>query len=122
MRSQEVCDSRPRMRPMTGRRRCAEPLPRAQGSARLRPAHSSEQSEPARSLYSDAGTGIQRDVKKATLAHERGHRMNIQLRTRPPDADEHRLLFLHLYDVWESLGGKVIADQQVVSESGRKGI
>src|SRR5262245_47694115 len=62
------------------------------------------------------------DVKKATLAHELGHRMNTQLRTRPPDVDEHRLLFLYLYDVWESLGGKVIADRQVVVESGRKGI
>src|SRR5262245_4789741 len=62
------------------------------------------------------------DVKKATLAHELGHRMNTQLRTRPPDVDEHRLLFLDLDDVWESLGGKEFADRQVVVESGRKGI
>ena len=62
------------------------------------------------------------DVKKATLAHELGHRMNTQLRTRPPDVDEHRLLFLYLYDVWESLWGKEFADRQVVVESGRKGL
>jgi hypothetical protein len=48
--------------------------------------------------------------------------MNAQLRTRPPDVDEHRLLFLFLYEVWESLGGKEFADRQVVVESGRKGI
>ena len=62
------------------------------------------------------------DVKKATLVHELGHRMNGQLRRRPRDIDEHRILFLYLYDVWESLYGKQFADQQVVIESGRKGI
>ena len=60
------------------------------------------------------------DVKKATLVHELGHRMNGQLRRRPRDIDEHRILFLYLYDVWESLYGKEFADQQVVIESGRK--
>jgi hypothetical protein len=62
------------------------------------------------------------DVKKATLVHELGHRMNVQLRCRPRDIDEHRILFLYLYDVWEGLYGKAFADQQVVIESGRKGI
>jgi hypothetical protein len=62
------------------------------------------------------------EVKKATLVHELGHRMNGQLRRRPPDIDEHRILFLYLYDVWESLYGKTFADQQVVIESGRTGL
>ena len=45
------------------------------------------------------------DVKKATLVHEHGHRLIAQLRIRPTDLDEHRVLFLFLYDVWESLWG-----------------
>jgi hypothetical protein len=62
------------------------------------------------------------DVKEATLAHELGHRMNAQLRNRPQDVDEHRLLFLYLYEAWDILGGKEFADRQVVIESARKGI
>jgi hypothetical protein len=62
------------------------------------------------------------DVKKATLVHELGHRLNGQLRQRPKDLDEHRLLFLYLYDVWESLYGKAFADEQVTVESGRRGL
>jgi hypothetical protein len=62
------------------------------------------------------------DVKKATLAHELGHRMNFQLTTRPKDVDEHRILFLYLYDVWEKLYGKDFADEQVKIERGRKGL
>jgi hypothetical protein len=45
------------------------------------------------------------DVKKATLVHEHGHRLIAQLRNRPTDLDEHRVLFLFLYDVWDSLWG-----------------
>ena len=62
------------------------------------------------------------DVKKATLVHELGHRLMAQLRKRPADLDEHRILFLYLYDVWESLWGKAFADDQVTVESGRKGL
>ena len=62
------------------------------------------------------------DVKKATLVHEHGHRLIAQLRNRPSDLDEHRVLFLFLYDVWESLWGKDFADQQVEIESGRIGL
>jgi hypothetical protein len=62
------------------------------------------------------------EVKRATLVHETGHRLNSQLRTRPKDLDEHRMLFLYLYDAWESLWGKAFADQQVTIESGRKGL
>jgi hypothetical protein len=62
------------------------------------------------------------DMKKATLVHEHGHRLIAQLRTRPADLDEHRVLNLFLYDVWESLWGKGFADAQVRIESGRTGL
>ena len=62
------------------------------------------------------------DVKKATLVHEHGHRLIAQLRNRPTDLDEHRVLFLFLYDVWENLWGKDFADEQVTIESGRTGL
>ena len=62
------------------------------------------------------------DVKKATLVHEHGHRLMAQLRNRPPDLDEHRVLFLFLYDVWDSLWGRGFAGEQVKVESGRKGL
>jgi hypothetical protein len=62
------------------------------------------------------------DVKKATLVHEHGHRLIAQLRTRPADLDEHRVLDLFLYDVWESLWGRELADQQVTFESGLRGL
>jgi hypothetical protein len=62
------------------------------------------------------------DVKKATLVHEHGHRLIAQLRSRPADLDEHRVLFLFLYDVWESLWGKEFADAQVRFDSGLTGL
>jgi hypothetical protein len=62
------------------------------------------------------------DVKKATLVHENGHRLIAQLRNRPGDLDEHRVLFLFLYDVLESLWGKDFADAQVRFESGLTGL
>jgi hypothetical protein len=62
------------------------------------------------------------DVKKATLVHEHGHRLIAQLTNRPADLDEHRVLFLFLYDVWESLWGKGFADEQVRFESGLTGL
>jgi hypothetical protein len=62
------------------------------------------------------------DVKKSTLVHEHGHRLIAQLKNRPPDLDEHRVLFLFLYDVWENLWGKRFADEHVKFESGLKGL
>ena len=62
------------------------------------------------------------DVKKATLVHENAHRLIAQLRNRPTGVDEHRVLFLFLYEVWESLWGKDFAAEQVKVESGRKGL
>jgi hypothetical protein len=61
-------------------------------------------------------------TKKATLIHELGHRHLAQLRRRPPGLDEHRVLFLFLYDVWETLDGKEFADEQVKIEKPRRGV
>jgi len=62
------------------------------------------------------------DVKKGTLIHELGHRMNVQLRKRPKDIDDHRLLFLYLYDLYEDLYGKEYADAQVAFGRTLKGL
>ena len=62
------------------------------------------------------------EVKKATLIHELGHRLISQLKNRPKDIDEHRILFLYLYDVWTKLYGRSFADRMVEVEKKRKGI
>jgi hypothetical protein len=62
------------------------------------------------------------DVKKAALVHELGHRLIAQLTIRPADLDEHRVLDLFLYDVWESLWGRDFANQQVMFDSGLTGL
>lgn len=62
------------------------------------------------------------DVKKATLIHELGHRLNGQITDRPSDLDEHRILFLYLYEAWEKLYGKSFTDEMVAIEKKRKGL
>ena len=62
------------------------------------------------------------DEKKGTLVHELGHRMNAQLTNRPQDLDEHRLLFLYLYDLYVDLYGKEFADREVAFGKTLKGI
>ena len=62
------------------------------------------------------------DVKKGTLVHELAHRMNSQLTKRPVDLDEHRLLFLYLYDLYDDLYGKEFADGQVAFGKTLKGL
>jgi hypothetical protein len=62
------------------------------------------------------------DIKKATLVHELGHRLNAQIKNRPDEIDEHRILFLYLYDVWIKLYGKSFADEAVEVEKQRKGL
>ena len=62
------------------------------------------------------------DEKKGTLVHELGHRMNAQLKKRPVDLDEHQLLFLYLYDLYEDLYGKAFADREVAFGKTLKGI
>ena len=61
------------------------------------------------------------DTKRSALVHELGHRLISQLTTRPNDLDEHRVLDLFLYDVWESLWGKEFADRQVEVEVAQRG-
>jgi|SRR6476620_9667912 len=64
----------------------------------------------------------QPDEKKGTLVHELGHRMNAQLKLRPADLDEHRLLFLYLYDLYVDLYGKEFADKEVAFGKTLKGL
>jgi len=61
------------------------------------------------------------EVKKATLVHEILHRMLGRVKTTS-DIDEHRKLFLVLYDIWVALDGKEFADRNVAVESGRRGL
>lgn len=60
------------------------------------------------------------DTKKATLVHELGHRLLAGVPTTP-EIDEHRKLFLVLYDIWVELYGRDFADAQVLIEKKRKG-
>jgi len=62
------------------------------------------------------------EIKRATLVHELGHRHNTQLAEREQSVDEHRVLFLWLYEAWVKLYGKEFADRAVQVEKGRKGI
>jgi len=61
------------------------------------------------------------DVKKATLVHELGHRLLVNV-PKTKEVDEHRVLFLVLYDIWESLYGRDFADRMVEVEKKRKGL
>jgi hypothetical protein len=61
------------------------------------------------------------DVKKATLIHELGHRLLARI-PKTKELDGHRVLFLVLYDIWESLYGKDFADRMVAVEKKRKGL
>jgi hypothetical protein len=53
--------------------------------------------------------------KKATLVHEMGHRLALTL-PRAAGLDDHRLLYLFLYDVWTDLYGAEFADRMVSIE------
>lgn len=53
--------------------------------------------------------------KRATLVHELGHRLSFLL-PRDGELDDHRLLFLFLYDVWTDLYGQDFADRMVAIE------
>ncbi len=50
--------------------------------------------------------------KRATLVHELGHRLAFAL-PRSAELDDHRLLYLFLYDVWTDLYGRDFADRMV---------
>jgi hypothetical protein len=53
--------------------------------------------------------------KKATLVHELGHRLSFLL-PRTAGLDDHRVLYLFLYDVWTDLYGRAFADRMVSIE------
>lgn len=63
----------------------------------------------------------QPNIKKATLIHELGHRLIADIR-KTKETDEHRVLFLLLYDIWEKLYGKDFAEKAVEAEKARKGL
>lgn len=62
------------------------------------------------------------DVKLATLIHELGHKLLVQVKEYPEGFDEHRVLFLFLYDVWVKVKDEEFADRMVEVEKKRKGI
>ena len=62
------------------------------------------------------------DTKRSALVHELGHRLLAQLTNRPADLDEHRVLFLVLYEVWVSLWGNEFAVRQVEFENNLRGV
>lgn len=57
------------------------------------------------------------DTKKATLIHELGHRLESDIFHH--DEDDHKYLFLWIYDVWTKLYGREFADAQVAIEKQR---
>jgi hypothetical protein len=57
------------------------------------------------------------DTKKATLIHELGHRLQADLFRQ--GEDDHKYLFLWIYDVWVKLYGREFADAQVQVEKER---
>lgn len=66
------------------------------------------------------------ETKRGTLVHELGHILVGTRVPRGPDGepvvDEHRVLFLFLYDAWVDVWGREFADGQVVVESRRRGL
>lgn len=55
------------------------------------------------------------EYKKATLVHELGHRIAFGFGRRH-GLDDHRLLYLFLYDVWADLYGPAFAERMVAIE------
>ncbi|HMP67449.1 MAG TPA: hypothetical protein PKA60_01745 [Candidatus Paceibacterota bacterium] len=62
------------------------------------------------------------DTKIATLIHELGHKLLVQLKNRIDGIDEHMILNIFLYDIWINLYGEVFANKAVAIEKNRKGI
>ncbi len=60
------------------------------------------------------------DTKRATLIHELGHRLQSRFFGR--EEEDHPVLFLYLFDVWDELYGAEFADAQVAVESRRRGL
>ena len=53
--------------------------------------------------------------KLGTFTHELGHRLALEL-PRTAEIDDHRLLYLFLYDAWIELYGQEFADRMVAAE------
>jgi len=53
--------------------------------------------------------------KRATLVHELGHRLALAF-PRRAGLDDHKLLYLFLYDAWTDLYGREFADRMVAIE------
>ena len=56
--------------------------------------------------------GYSPDYRLAALVHELGHRLTLGL-PRSAELDDHRILYLFLYDVWTDLYGQDFADRMV---------
>lgn len=59
--------------------------------------------------------GYSRAFAKGTMVHEMGHRLALGL-TRTAEIDDHRVLYLFLYDAWTDLYGRDFADRMVALE------
>ena len=59
-------------------------------------------------------------TKQATLMHELGHRLESNLFRA--SEDDHRFLFLWLFDAWTDVYGEEFAREQVVIERRRGGV
>lgn len=59
-------------------------------------------------------------TKQATLMHELGHRLESNLFRA--SEDDHRFLFLWLFDAWTDVYGEEFAREQVVIERRRRGV
>ena len=79
-----------------------------------------EAAEAYRSVWVAEGSAIVDAMQRGTgLTFLESH---VDVRIGPADLDEHRVLDLFLYDVWESLWGRALADEQVKFESGLRGL
>lgn len=58
------------------------------------------------------------DVKQATLVHELGHRLMFDIHNESSE-EEHKFLYLFLFDVWEQLYGLDFAKRMTEVESSR---
>ena len=65
--------------------------------------------------------GYSPDYKLATLVHELGHRLTLGL-PRTAELDDHRILYLFLYDVWTDLYGQDFADRMLRIERRISGV
>ncbi|MCO4756168.1 MAG: hypothetical protein KC478_16925, partial [Bacteriovoracaceae bacterium] len=58
-------------------------------------------------------------VKLASLIHELGHRLIINVSRANSSVDSHSILFLFLYDIWVDLKGEAFANKMVEVEKTR---